>query len=357
MGSSRSKVLVTGAGGFIGGRLVEVLMQSQRFRPVPAVRRWASSARIGRHPVDPVMCDLLDSDQIRAALSGIDFVVHCAVGDAASTIDGTRNLLREAQLAGVRRVVHLSTIDVYGPAEGAVSEDAALVRTGRPYGDSKIEAEEACREFSEAGLGVVILRPTIVYGPFSDTWVSGYAGRFSQGSWLLSRDTCQGLCNLLYVDDLVQACLLALEAEGVDGQAFNVNGPEVVTWQDYFDGLNQALGYPPLPRPGTLRSRVSSLAAAPVKKLAKVTVSRFQEPVMRVYRSSRRARTLMKGVEGILRRAPSPAEFDLYSRGATYPIDKAAQALGFTPSVSVPEGVRLSAAWALHEGIASPRED
>lgn len=353
--SSRRSVLVTGAGGFIGGRIVEVLMHSTRFRVVPAVRRWSSAARVGRHHVDSVMCDLLEPEQIRSALDGIDFVIHCAVGDAPSTVDGTRNLLVEAKAAGIRRVVHLSTIDVYGRSSGIVTEDHPLVRTGRPYGDSKIDAEEVCRELAADGLGIVILRPTIVYGPFSETWVSAFAGRFDRGTWLLSREACQGLCNLVYVDDLVKASLLALEADGVEGLAFNVNGPEVITWQEYFDRLNHALGYPPLPRPSRWRSRASALATDPFKRLAKATVARFQEPIMHVYKNSRRARSLMKGLEGILRRAPSPAEFDLYARTATFPATKAEALLGFTPSVSVDDGVRFSADWALHEGVARRR--
>ena len=354
--SSKPSILVTGAGGFIGGRIVEVLMHSERFRVVPGVRRWSSAARIGRHPVDPVMCDLLDREQIRSALDGVDFVIHCARGDDADTVESTRNMLQEAQVAGVRRVVFLSTIDVYGVPTGAVTEDHPLVPTGRPYGDSKITAEEVCREFVSNGLAVAILRPTIVYGPFCETWVAKYATRFDRGTWLLPREACQGLCNLVYVDDLVRASLLALEADGIDGEAFNVNGPETITWQAYFDRLNHALGYPPLPQPSSVRSRASAHAAEPFKRLAKAMMSRFQEPIMRVYKSSRRARSLMKGLEATLRKAPSPGEYDLYSRTATFPIDKAAELLGFRPSVSVEEGIRLSAAWALHEGVARRRE-
>lgn len=353
--SSSHRILVTGAGGFIGSRIVEILTQSERFQVVPGVRRWSSAARIGRHPVEPVMCDLLDRAQVRSALAGVDYVINCARGDDAATVEATRNLLDEAQVAGVRRVVHMSTIDVYGLPTGVVAEDRPLVPTGRPYGDSKIAAEEVCLEFVSKGLGIVILRPTIVYGPFSENWVSAFATRFDQGTWSLPRAACQGPANLVYVDDLVRAALLALEADGVEGEAFNVNGPEVVPWQAYFDRLNGALGYPPLPEPNSVRSRARALATDPFKKLAKATMARFQEPIMRVYKSSRRARSLMKGMEAVLRKAPSTAEYGFYSRSATFPVAKAAERLGFHPSVSVEDGVRLSAAWALHEGVVSRR--
>ena len=80
---------------------------------------------------------------------------------------------------------------------------------------------------------------------------------------------------------------------------------------------------------------------------------RFQGPIMRVFRNSRRARSLVKGMEAILRKALSPAEGDLYSRSATYPVDKAGEWLGFPPSVSVEDGVPFSAYWALQKGVAS----
>lgn len=120
------RVLVTGAGGFIGGRVVEALFQTPGLEPVPSLRRWSTAARIGRLPLDPVQCDLLAPDQVRAAVDGVEAVVHCAVGDRAATVQGTRNLLEAALEAGVRRVVHLSTIDVYGRAEGTVTEASPL---------------------------------------------------------------------------------------------------------------------------------------------------------------------------------------------------------------------------------------
>ena len=268
-------VLVTGAGGFIGGRVVEALVQQEGVEVRAALRRWSTAARIGRLPLDPIQCDIMEPDQLRAAVEGVDAIIHCAVGDRRATVVGTRNLLQAALDAGVRRVVHLSTIDVYGRAVGLVDETEPLLETGREYGDSKIEAEAVCREFVEAGLEVVILRPTIVYGPFSELWTVEFTERFRDGNWLLPRETCQGRCNLVYVDDLVRSILLALDAEKASGEAFNVNGPDDVTWQEYFDALNSALDFPPLPAPGATGSRLSSTLMAPVRAGVNAVFSRF----------------------------------------------------------------------------------
>jgi nucleoside-diphosphate-sugar epimerase len=349
--TSRRRVLVTGAGGFIGGRTVEILHASPGFEVVPSLRRWSTAARIGRLPLDPIRCDLLSEADVREAVTGIDQVVHCAVGDARATVQGTRNLLQAAHAAEVRRVVHLSTIDVYGRTEGTIDESAPVVRTGREYGDSKIEAEEVCREFVSKGLDVVILRPTIVYGPFSDLWTVEFAERFRSGSWMLPPDACQGRCNLVYVDDLVRAILLALDTPSdASGMAFNINGSDDLTWQEYFELFNASLELGPLPAPGTGKAKLSSALVAPIRSAAKGVFRRFEERIMAVYRRSRVARAAMKWTEGILRSVPSSSEFDLYGRQVVVSSARAEEILGYRPQVDAVRGTRLSAAWVRHEG-------
>ncbi len=345
------KILVTGAGGFIGGRIVECLLQVEPDAVVPTLRRWSTAVRIGRYPIQPTQCDLLVPDQIEEALEGVDRVIHCAVGNRQANVEGTRNLLTACLAAGVRRVVHVSTVDVYGRASGVASEDLPFALTDREYGDSKIEAEQVCQSFVEKGLEVVILRPTIVYGPHSDAWTVEPAERLRDGTWTLPREACAGRCNLVYVDDLVRACLLALEAEGVSGRAYNVNGADDVTWQDYVDALNAGLGQPPLSPPPATSSRVRTLAVEPVRRLIKGVFKQFEDPIMNIYKSSKHARKLMKGVQGALLSVPSTAEYDLYGRVVHFPIDRARADLGYEPKVDMHRGVELSVAWLEHEGV------
>lgn len=353
--AERSRTLVTGAGGFIGGRVVEALLQLGDRDIVPGLRRWSTAARIGRYPIEPIQCDLMKPEQLATALVGVDTIIHCAVGNAEVTVEGTRNLLQAALDAGVRRVVHVSTIDVYGRAEGTVDESRPYVETGREYGDSKIEAEKVCLEFAKRGLEVVILRPTIVYGPFSELWTVEPAQRLATGSWLLPASACQGTCNLVYVDDLVRAIILALEAPGASGQAFNVNGPDRVTWQEYVEALGAELGVGPIAPPPPSSAKARTALVEPVRALIKKTFFRFEEPIMRVYQKSRLARRFMKWVQSTLQKVPSKAEYELYSRRAYFPIDRAEAELGYRPMVPMDQGVRSSAQWLVHEGVVHTR--
>ncbi len=351
MWPSDRPILVTGAGGFIGGRVVEVLHGLAGVSVRASVRRWGSAVRIGRLPVDIVLCDITDTAQVRTAMEGIGAVVHCAAGDRRTTVEGTRAVLQAALEAGVDRVVHLSTMEVYGDVEGDLLEDAPLHKTGWPYRDSKIDAELLCRRYMDRGLAVSILRPTIVYGPFSRDWTASFAERLVARGTFPGHTDCQGTCNLLYVDDLVAAIVLALDRKDAAGEAFNVNGEERLTWWQYLNELSHAIGLSSLNGGHPLARRVRAAALAPVRAVARRMLARFREPIMSLYQRSPVAQRVMRGVEGAIRRTPSPAEYRLFRRNVFLPVDKARGLLGYRSQFPVSRGLALSASWLRHHGF------
>ena len=166
-------VLVTGAGGFIGGHLLRHLQRTTGAAVIAATRDGRDGSRA---------LDLRDAPTLRRGLAGVRAVVHCAVGDRAVTVDGTRALLAASKAAGVRRFVHISSVAVYGMARGAVTEAAPLLPAGgQGYGAWKAAAERACLQ--QDGIEVVRLRPAIVYGPGSKLWVEQLASRIRSGRW------------------------------------------------------------------------------------------------------------------------------------------------------------------------------
>jgi len=346
------RVLITGAGGFVGGRVAEVLYCSGLARVRAGVRRWASAARIGRLPIEIQQCDVGDPGQVREAMKDVRFVIHCARGTAYVTIGGTRNVLEAALQAGVERVVHLSTIAVYGDVSGNVDETYPCQYTGNQYGDSKIKAEKICWEFHERGLPISILRPTIVYGPFSKLWTVDFAERLLQSGRLpVAREYCQGICNLVYIDDLVAAILLALQKDEAIGEGFNVNGEERPTWYEYFRKLSEATGIPEPTEQKAASSWLSAWAMKPVRSTAKFALNRFQDQIMALYKRSDLAKSAMRHAERVIRKSPTTAELRLYSKQASFPTDKAARLLGYKPQFGMAEGIRLSLAWLRHHGF------
>ncbi len=349
--SSKQKVLITGASGFIGGRLLEVLHLTGIHDARAVVGRWSSCARIGRFPVEIVQADLLDETATRQAVRGVQMVVHCAYGAGGVTANGTRSILAASLAEQVQRFVHLSTTEVYGRVQGVITEAAPARRSGNAYADSKIDAEEACLEYADKGLPVTILRPPIVYGPFGRVWTVGIArGLIARKLGVLKKHG-NGLCNLLFVDDLVRAVILALLADNTQGGSFNINGPEVVTWNQYFQRFNGALGLPPARLIGAAASSARTFAVEPVRLAGGYVQKRHPQLIQWLSSVSPALRRAMKKTESIVKSTPSPQELELYSSKAEYDGKKAFRILGYRPIFDLDKGLAVSAQWIREQGI------
>jgi nucleoside-diphosphate-sugar epimerase len=184
----------------------------------------------------------------------------------------------------------------------------------------------------------------------SRDWTIEFAEKMIAGAWSISAADAEGICNLVYVDDVVLAVLCALRAPEPRSEVFNVSGPEAITWADYFRRLNAALGCSDLAAPSRTGSRFHASLMAPVKATAKWAMRTMPGLINTVYQRSSLAKKAMRAAERRIRQAPSAAEFQLYSMSATYPIGRAESALGYVPQFSVDEGVALSAAWLRHSG-------
>ncbi|GIV84551.1 MAG: dihydroflavonol 4-reductase [Candidatus Roseilinea sp.] len=170
--------LVTGATGFIGANLVEML--TERGWTVRALRRPASSLKaLAGLRYESAIGDVTEPSSLGAAMAGVDVVFHVAAvadywrSDVGSmmrvNVDGTRHVLQAALDAGARRVVFTSSCAALGrPPFGQMLDERAqfnLQPHEFPYGYSKHLAEQVCREFIARGLDVVIVNPAVVFGP------------------------------------------------------------------------------------------------------------------------------------------------------------------------------------------------
>jgi nucleoside-diphosphate-sugar epimerase len=198
-------------------------------------------------------------------------------------------------------------------------------------------------------LPVTILRPTIVYGPYNKLWIAKFADRIMSGRWGTFGSLGDGICNLVYVDDVAQAIRLALTRDEAVGQAFNVNGREAITWNEYFLRLNAALGLKPLRAvpPGSFKR--ASTIMTPIKTAARFGLKHFGGPVMAMYAKSPIVRRMMKETEQRMKTTPGADEISMFARKVTYPIAKAERLLGYDPKVGVDAGLATSIAWLAHE--------
>jgi nucleoside-diphosphate-sugar epimerase len=231
-----TKILVTGAAGLIGSRLCERLALDYSLPYRALVRNLARAVRIARLGAEIAQGDLARPDTIRAAVAGCDAVVHLAHSDDRMAPHETTNLIAACLEGGVKRLVYISSIAAHGPEPGpeCAREETATVRRhyGDPYSDSKARTEarvlRACRR---DGLPVVVLRPSIVYGPYSgyvtEPVLAGRRGEvvlIDEGRWV---------CNAVYIDDVCDAIHAALLRDEAVGEALFVNGDDVVPWREF----------------------------------------------------------------------------------------------------------------------------
>jgi nucleoside-diphosphate-sugar epimerase len=180
--------------------------------------------------------DLRERASIDRALSGCDAVVHLAHSDDSAAPREAHHLVDACLDARVERLVHVSSMSVYGPHPGpeCAHEATATIRRyyGESYSDSKAEVERVIRRaINRRGLRAVILRPTIVYGPYSP-FVLAIIGEARSGC-VTVLDGGDGICNAVFVDDVCDAIHAALRTDSAAGAAVIVNGNDDLTWKDF----------------------------------------------------------------------------------------------------------------------------
>lgn len=353
-----ARVLVTGVSGFLGGRVAEAMLLSELYRPIAAIRGWSRATRAGIHAMDIVICDIMNAEQVDAAVKSVDAIVHCAyTDDRAAIVEGTKNLLEAAAKHGVSNFVYVSSAEVYGPSRsGRVTESETLKPLGRPYGDAKLEAEDLCRSYASHGVFATVLRPSLIYGPDGQSWSVGIAEKLQSGNWGLFEGLGEGFANLVYVDDLVQAIFLSLDSMQKEHRTYNVNGPEIPTWNAYFQRFNAALGLPPLKSISTSKSKLKTKVMDLVRNTTSSIKAKFQDPLMELYLRGGFASRMMKKLKGRLDSTPSGGELnDLYARNAIYNDDKIQQELGYQADFDLDRGMQGAIQWMLlHEHVKQP---
>lgn len=312
------RLAVTGATGFIGGRLVERLALGSSASVEAVVHNYNRLARLSVLPQDHLRFHQADlagpGSDITSVLAGSDVVFHCAYGssgDAAerwrATVEGTRAVARACAAAGVRRLVHFSTVAVYDVAEREKFDETASYIELRPgdlgYDQAKLAAERVLTE-DVSDLEVVIIQPTVVYGPWGGRWTTIALERLpTDGAALPTASAPAGVCNAVYVDDVVNAAMLAASVPEGAGGRFLVSG-DPTTWGAFYDAFREIAGMSPpaRPEPETLPSW----------------------------------------------------ERELYASEAVAWTTRAREVLGFVPQFDLERGMSLVGEWARWRGLPSP---
>jgi hypothetical protein len=130
-----------------------------------------------------------------------------------------------------------------------------------------------------------------------------------------------------------------------------VNGPEVITWNEYFKRFNDSLGLPPLKRIKTARTNLRTKTIEPLRRLARYVQANYMEVVKKIAENSNLAKKVIRKTEAAIRKTPAPDELRLFSRNAVYKITKAEELIGYYPKIDINTGLNTTIAWVEHHGF------
>lgn len=384
--STYSRILITGASGFIGCRLAEHLWLGHGLTVRGMIHVPARAVRLARLDVELVHADLFDRASLIRAVEGCDAVVHCAYGTEGSarrrrrvTGEATGALAEVALEHGVKRFVHLSSVAVWGfsPDRPVIDESVPVLDSNHPYVGGKVDAEREVAAAIRRGLPAVILRPTNVFGPFSQIFTLAPIRTLREGRVGLVGEG-RGPANAVYVDNVVDAILRALESERALGETFIVSDDDGVTWREFYEAYARMASpawevrsipleqFRRLGKPGSARflhSLLAEPAALARSSEAKALLrAAAEKPSLRAL--ARKSGRLVPGGSARLRRwaegrdragsanearteafLPSEELARLQTSGVLFRTDKARSILGYEPPVRFDVAMRLTEEW------------
>jgi farnesol dehydrogenase len=248
------KVLITGATGFIGANLANRLIR-EGFTVHALYRSTEKTKILEKSNRVLFKGDILDVASLEAAMTGCARVYHMAAFTDVWTgtpglvyrlnVTGTKNVLEVAKKLAIKEIVFTSTAGVFGPStQGIIREDT---RRSMPffleYEKTKAEAEELVQEYVKEGMNIRIVNPTRVYGPgvlSKSNSVSRMIDAYSRGKWHLIPGNGKSIGNYVFVDDVVNGHILAME-KGRAGERYLLGG-ENIDYNGFFDTLSQLTG-------------------------------------------------------------------------------------------------------------------
>jgi nucleoside-diphosphate-sugar epimerase len=327
-------ILVTGGTGFIGSHLIDTLMtRGERVKAL--VRNTSNVTYLKKLGVDLVVGDLGNSESVKQAMKGCDVVLHLATApDWSSKKEhwrtnyyGTKNMFEIALKRGIQRFVYCSTIGVLGFTEEAPLDENCPYSPSpcSPYAITKCEAEKEARAYYRKGLPVAVVRLAQVYGP-RDMGTLGMGFSWIQRGFFPLIGGGKALLQPIYVQDVVDAIILAMEVNKALGQTYNIAGEEILSFKELFAIITNTFG--------TDSQRLN------LPRRVAWTLGYLLE-----------AKTRLFGGYAFLTRF----RVECATRNMIYDISKAKEELGFTPKVRLEEGVQRTVQW--YRNMASPHTE
>lgn len=248
--------VVTGGNGFVGAKLAEALL-----RRGDSVRVLDIGEKSRVEGVDYRRVDIRDPEAVLSAIEGAEVIFHTAsavhtkqsLRDEifAINLGGTRHLLDAAEKLGVPRFVYVSSASVVYEGRDIESGDESLPYASlsqAPYADSKIEAERLVLERNSQACLTIAIRPHLIFGPGDSRFLPSILAKADSGILRFAIGDGSSLSDYTYIDNLIDALLLAdekLKGEAIAaGKAYFITNGEPMAFWEFVSRVLERLGYP-----------------------------------------------------------------------------------------------------------------
>ncbi len=324
------KVLVTGGTGFTGKALVKRLIDDghevvsldyQEGLKTDEIRRWGAKVVIG---------SVTEPEVVEECMEGVEIVQHLAAAfrelDVPDSyydevnVGGTRNVLESAYAHKVKKFIYCSTCGVHGNVDNPPGDETAPIQPADYYQRTKYEAEPLVNAYCEKGMETVILRPAAIYGPGDPERFQMIFKRVSNGMFPMF-GSGKTLYHPLYIDNLVDVLVQAMEPGKGVGEAYLIADEEYVEIETLVQKTAQALNVPvKIPHfpvmPLVIAGHICEKICAPFH---------ITPPIF-------------------------PRRVDWFRQNRAFKIDKAKRDLGYQPKIDLDEGLKRTGEWYRQEG-------
>ncbi len=319
------RIAITGATGFLGKSLAEDLAKKGHELYLHARSEEKSNA-IKSLASKLVVCDICDEQAIKELVDGADVVIHTvsnfrsASGPPESyteiNLNGTINTFDRSRETGVKRFVHISTIGVLGDIKECPASETTEFNPGDDYQRTKLEAEKYCRkqaENDEPGMELVVIRPCSLYGPGDMRMLKMF--RMLKKGTFFAVGKCDANFHAVYIDDLIAGIELAIDDKS-NNEVFILGGEKYLSLKEYITIAAHAVGakYPWIKIPFGPMYALSAIVEFVCVPFG------IEPPIFR-----RRVK--------------------FYRNNRAFDITKAKQKLGYSPGISLEEGMKRTVAW------------
>ena len=326
------KILVTGGTGFTGKALVRRLLDDGHQVVALDYKEGLKTEELRQWGAEVVIGTVTDRECVKRCMQGVEIVQHLAAAFRELNVpeshydhvnvDGTRICLEEAHAAGVKKFIYCSTCGIHGNVKDPPTDEDHNIAPADYYQSTKYKAEPVCLDFmKQTGMPVTILRPSAIYGPGDPERFQMIFRRVARGRFPMF-GSGKTLYHPVYIDNLVDAFVLAMDLNKGNGEAYLIADEEYVSIEDLVQRIGRALDvdvkikhYPIWP---------VIIAGHVCEKIC--TPLRITPPIF-------------------------PRRVDWYRQNRAFNINKAKRDLGYNPKVGLDEGLRRTGEWYRQEKL------